>query len=135
MTETRTRARTRPSTKHTTTEARSGGTTLSEQTKDEQRPARSTRIEKHNNNLVAFVSVKDGVTLNMTDFNSFRRDIGVELPVPLGPIESIDDVLDTDGNLMPDVYDALDRVYTALDTFVAKKHDQTVDDATDYFRG
>ena len=132
MTKQRTRTRARkPASTGTTTTARSGGVETVGQEHDEHRPARDERLEAHGDQVVGYVTVKDGVTLNMTDYNSFRRDIGVELPVQLG---SIDDVVDADGRLMPGVRDHLDRVYNALAGWVGEKHEETVQDASDYFQ-
>lgn len=99
---------------------------------DEHKPMRHDTVVVHGGSATAYVSIRDGVTLNMLDYNSFRRDIGVELPVPLGRVE---EVLDMDGNLMPEVRAHLDRVYNALDGWVAEKHERTVQDATEYFGG
>ena len=133
MTRQRTRTRSRPATTDKETVARAGGVeTVSQQSAD-HKPHRTQRVEQHGEKLIAYVGVKDGVTLNMLDYNSFRRDINAELPVPIAARLHLEDIVDEDGNLTPEVQDGLDRVYNALNRWLGAKHEETVQDATEYF--
>lgn len=129
---TRTRSRNTPATQEEVTEARNSGVPASERVRTRHKPVTSTEVVHSEGGLVAYVRVTNGVTLNMTDYNSFRRDVGVELPVKLG--DNVD-VLDSDGRLSLDVRNQLDRVYEALSGWIEEKHEETVAEASEFFEG
>jgi hypothetical protein len=98
--------------------------------KTKHRPSKALNVKETGDGLVAMLQVRDGVTLNMLEFNSFRRDIGLELPVSIG---MAGDVLDEDGNLLPEVRKKLDATFSAMQGWLSEKTDQVLHDAQDYF--
>lgn len=133
MTRQRTRTRAKPATTDKETTARTGGVETVSQQSANHKPVRTQRVEAGGDRLIAYVGAKDGVTLNMLDYNSFRRDINAELPVPLDAALTLDDIVDEEGNLTAEVQEHLDRVYNALNRWLGNKHQETVQDATEYF--
>lgn len=102
----RTRTRVRPNTATDRGDQSIGGshTAKHESTSHKPSSATSMRTESSVPVLVARVTVTDGVTLNMGDYNSFRRDVGLELDVVLGPAEG-DDLTDAQRAKLDQMHD------------------------------
>lgn len=77
--------------------------------------------------LMARVCVSDGVTLNMGDFNSFRRDVRLEMDVVL-PGEADNGGVPTD-----EQNDVLARAYDQVQDWVTDRLAEAADDAREYF--
>lgn len=117
----------------TRTEARIDGQVAHEEAETKKRPTRGERFAVQGTTLVGYISVRGGVTLNMNDFNHFKRDIGCELPMVLG---DVDDVMAEDGkSLRDEVRDRLDEMYDAMADWVTEKQEEVFADAQDFFAG
>lgn len=128
MTETntpRTRTRQRP---HTTTdngEQRASGGTISKHDDTSHKPMATEQLTLLEGGplLMARVTIADGVTLNMGDYNSFRRDVRLEVDMVL-PGEP-----DPSGMLTDEQRNALDRLHDNVQDWVAEKIEAAMDDA------
>lgn len=126
----RTRTRTRPHTTTDTGEQRVTGSRTAVTATTQHKPSATTQLlvaEPMEPLLVARVTVTDGVTLNMGDYSSFRRDIGLELDVPLGVAEGED--------LTPEQQAKIDRAHDKAKAWVADRLADVVDEASEFFEG
>lgn len=124
------RTRTRPAHRAEVTETRATGSPVAEVEREEHAPAKSMTVFRTPiGGLVARISVRDGVTLNMGNYNSFRRDVGLELDIPMEETT----VLRPDGNLTQEAIDKLDVTYQSVQDFVSDLVAETVADARAYF--
>lgn len=127
MTAPRTRSRARPHDNTDSEESRNGGQTVSQSQKVEHRPNGDTQIFKANPDTVfARVRITDGATVNMGDYSSFRRDVGLELDINLGePTE--------DGTLTAEQQRKIDAAYDNASQWVSDRLDDVVEDAREFF--
>lgn len=128
----RTRRRRRPATTDETTEARNGGQTISERQTTKHKRTDTQTLSTIDGVVMARVMVRDGVTLNMLDYNSFRRDIGLELDVELG---TTDEVYEADDQLTEAAEDRLNNVVDTMGGWIENKLKDVVNDADDFFGG
>jgi hypothetical protein len=75
--------------------------------------------------MVARVKVVDGLTLNMGNYSSFRRDIGLEVDVILPGAVT--------GPLTNEQLETLDRVYEHATAWVQDRLADAQEDAQQYF--
>lgn len=124
----RTRTRQRPHTSTDSGEQRATGATASKHDDTNHKPVTTEQLYTAPPGvLMARVSVADGVTLNMGDYNSFRREVRLEMDVQL-PGEA-----DNGGVLTQEQEDTLERVHNTVADWVQDKLDQAMDDARAYF--
>lgn len=127
--EPRSRSRTRPATTDSHREVKASGTPVSEQSTTDHAPAGDLQIIALPSGLVARVSIRDGVTLNMGNFNSFRRDVGLELDIPL----DTNVVLEPNGDITQHTQDILDAAYESAQQWVSDRISDAVQDSVQYF--
>lgn len=126
MAEPRTRSRMRPNTQDNRTEQKVAGERVSSTKTTDHKPAGEVELFSAGPSLRARIHVVDGVTLNMGDYNSFRREIGLELDIDLGePGE--------DGQTTAAQDQMIDAAYDRVQTWIEDKLDTVIDDAQQYF--
>lgn len=127
--QTRTRTRARPHTSTDASEQRVMKDPVSEHAHTKHKPTREVEAHPVRQGdavvLVARVRITDGLTLNMGNYSSFRRDVGLELDTVLP------------GEVGPALTEAqlshIDRVYEAASGWVSDKLADAVADAREYF--
>lgn len=128
MTEPRTRSRARPteSVKNTKIDVRREETTNANAV---QRKAvgDSAVFPAEGVPLLARVRITDGVTLNMGDYSSFRRDVGLEVDVALGKSNG--------EGITAEQQQLIDVAFDTAKTWVEDRIDDSVEDAKAYFDG
>lgn len=129
-TQPRTRTRVSPATRTDDTMARASGRTVSERNTTDHAPEGRAEVVSLPSGLVARVMVRDSVTLNMGNYNSFKREIGLELDVPLtGHV-----VVNADGSITDDVAGLIDAAYESAQQWVSDRVSDAVNDATQFFQ-
>ena len=128
MTQQRTRTRARPHTSEDRTEQKSAGAKTANAAVTEHRPVSDTSLSIAGESIIARVRIMDGVTLNMGDYNSFRRDVGLELDVNLGaPGEDPSELTDEQQS-------KLDAAYDRAAVWVEERMNTVIEDAEAYFK-
>lgn len=127
----RARTRTRQTTTEDTTETKASGRPVSERATTDHAPAANLQVLALPDGLIARISVRDGVTLNMGNFNSFRRDIGLELDIPLDSNR----VMQPDGQITNAAQAILDAAYESAQEWVSDRIEDAVKDAQQFFEG
>lgn len=126
---TRKRTRAKGHTQRNISEQRDTGLTVSESdTTAHNKFAKEVDIMFMNSELIARVKVSDGVTLNMGNYSSFRRDVGIEVDtiLPPGNPES--------GELLTEEQeDHIKRMHDRLGDMVTDKLEEAAADAMEYF--
>ena len=127
MTTARTRTRARPNTNTDTEESRNTGQPVSQTQKTDHRPSGDVQVFNSNPDTVfARVRITDGATVNMGDYSSYRRDVGLELDINLGePTE--------DGTLTAEQQRKIDAAYDNASAWVADRLDDVIADAQEFF--
>lgn len=124
----RTRSRVRPAARTETEEVRDSGRAVHEASAVDQRPSGSVELFADSNALIfARVSIRDGLTLNTGNFNSFRRDVGMELDILI-----TDDGRNFTGDLSEEQQAKVDRVYAKMEDWVTERVAESHDAAADY---
>lgn len=128
MTTPRTRTRARPHAQENRTEQKVAGTRVATSADTAHKPVGETEIlETPGVALVARVRIMDGVTLNMGDYNSFRRDVGLEMDVALGAPGA------EPGSLTAEQQRMVDVAYDKAAAWVEARMEAVVEDAQEYF--
>lgn len=124
------RVRMRPASREDSQETRTAGATVSETSTTTHKPVNRASIIKTDSGVVVRLTVKDGVTLNMGNYNSFRRDIGLEVDIAL----TQESALQESGALNSDVEARIEMAYESVQAFVSDLVSDAIHDAQQYFK-